>query len=68
MFDIYDIDDNHENTYTRLYLDYARKELKEGNNITGQGWHYAVKEFNINISNIFPLQINTEDELLQFVK
>ena len=69
MFDIYDIDDNHPQTYVNLYLDYAKKELKEGDPYTtGQGWYYAVKKFNINISNIFPLQINTEDELLQFVK
>jgi hypothetical protein len=69
MFDIADYEDNHENTYTQLYLDYARKELKEGDKrITGQGWHIAIKKFNIDINNVLPLKINTEYELLQFVK
>jgi hypothetical protein len=77
MFDICDCENNHKNTLDQLFIDYLKREkdrtdLKEGeikiNNISITGWDFALKKFNVEKNNVFPLKINTEEELLQFIK
>jgi len=72
MFDICDYNDNHQNTYNNLYLDYLQTEIDEEryprNKKFINGWEFALKKFNIEKNNIFPLQIDTEEQFLQFIK
>jgi hypothetical protein len=72
MFDICDSDNNHPRLYNDLYLDYLQTEIDEEkyprNKKFINGWEFAMKKINIDKNNIFPLQINTEEEFLQFIK
>ncbi len=72
MFDICDSYNNHPNMYNNLYLNYLEKEVNKGlypqRKKFINGWEVALQKFNIDKNNIFPLQINTEEEFLQFIK